>query len=54
MRFFFRVYQTLQPEPDGRVFGELTFFHICDDTTGGAAAYNLHMGGSRCCIPSRL
>ena len=38
MRFHFRSYQTLSPQPDGRVFGELTL-SIGDDHLGSAAAY---------------
>ena len=39
MRFQSRSYITLPPQPDGRVFGELTLSHICDDNNGSAAAY---------------
>ena len=38
MRFHSRFYQTLSPQPDGRVFGELTL-SLCDDNLGSAAAY---------------
>ena len=38
MRFHLRSYQTLSPQPDGRVFGELTP-SIGDDHLGSAAAY---------------
>ena len=38
MRFHSRYYQTLSPQPDGRIFGELTL-SLCDDTLGSAAAY---------------
>ena len=38
MRFHSRFYQTLSPQPDGRVFGELTL-SLCDDSLGSAAAY---------------
>ena len=38
MRFHSRSYQTLSPQPDGRIFGELTL-SICDDNLGSAAAY---------------
>ena len=38
MRFHSRSYQTLSPQPDGRVFGELTL-SIGDDHLGSAAAY---------------
>ena len=38
MRFHTRSYQTLSPQPDGRVFGELTL-SLCDDNLGSAAAY---------------
>ena len=39
MRFQSRSYNTLPPQPDGRVFGELTLSHICDNNNGSAAAY---------------
>ena len=38
MRFHPRSYQTLSPQPDGRIFGELTLL-LCDDNLGSAAAY---------------
>ena len=38
MRFHSRSYQTLSPQPDGRIFGELTL-SIGDDNLGSAAAY---------------
>ena len=38
MRFHSCSYQTLSPQPDGRVFGELTL-SIGDDHLGSAAAY---------------
>ena len=38
MRFHSRSYQTLPPQPDGRIFGELTL-SLCDDNLGSAAAY---------------
>ena len=38
MRFHSRSYQTLPPQPDGRIFGELTL-SFCDDNLGSAAAY---------------
>ena len=38
MRFHSRSYQTLPPQPDGRIFGELTLY-LCDDNLGSAAAY---------------
>ena len=38
MRFHPRSYQTLSPQPDGRIFGELTL-SIGDDNLGSAAAY---------------
>ena len=38
MHFHSRPYQTLSPQPDGRIFGELTL-SFCDDTLGSAAAY---------------
>ena len=38
MRFHSRSYQTLSPQPDGRIFGELTL-SFCDDNLGSAAAY---------------
>ena len=38
MRFHSRSYQTLSPQPDGRVFGELTL-SIGGDHLGSAAAY---------------
>ena len=38
MRFHSRSYQTLSPQPDGRVFGELAL-SLCDDNLGSAAAY---------------
>ena len=38
MRFHSRSYQTLSPQPDGRVFDELTL-SLCDDNLGCAAAY---------------
>ena len=37
MRFHSRSYQTLSPQPDGRIFGELTL-SLCDDNLGSAAA----------------
>ena len=39
MRFHSRSYQTLPSQSDGRVFGELTLSHVCDDANGSAAAY---------------
>ena len=42
MRFHSRSYQTLPPTPDGRVLGELTLAHICDNSGGGASAYILN------------
>ena len=41
MRFHPRSYQTLSPQPDGRIFGELTL-SLCDDNLGSAAAYILN------------
>ena len=38
MRFHSRSYHTLSPQPDGRIFGELTL-SLCDDNLGSAAAY---------------
>ena len=38
MRFHSRSYQTLSPQPDGRILGELTL-SLCDDNLGSAAAY---------------
>ena len=38
MRFHSRSYQTLPPQPDGRIFGELTL-SSCDDNFSSAAAY---------------
>ena len=38
MRFRSRSFQTFSPQPDGRVFGELTL-SLCDDNLGSAAAY---------------
>ena len=38
MRFHSRSYQTLSPQPDGRIFGELTL-SLCDDNLDRAAAY---------------
>ena len=38
MRFHSRSYQTLPPQPDGRIFGELTL-SPCDDNFSSAAAY---------------
>ena len=38
MRFRSRSYQTLSPQPDGRIIGELTL-SLCDDNLGSAAAY---------------
>ena len=38
VRFHSRSYQTLSPQPDGRIFGELTL-SLCDDNLGSAAAY---------------
>ena len=38
MRFHSRSYQTLSPQPDGRIFGELTL-SLCDDNLSSAAAY---------------
>ena len=38
MRFHSHSYQTLSPQPDGRVFSELTL-PLCDDNLGSAAAY---------------
>ena len=38
MRFHSRSYQTLSPQPDGRIFGELTL-SIGDDNLGSTAAY---------------
>ena len=34
MRFHLRSYQTLPSTPDGRVLGELTLAHICDNNVG--------------------
>jgi len=39
MRFHSRSYQTLPPTPDGRVLGELTLAHICDNNPSGAFSY---------------
>ena len=38
MRFQSRSYQTFLPQPDGRIFGELTL-SLCDDNLGRAATY---------------
>ena len=38
IRFHSRSYQTLSPQPDGRIFGELTL-SLCDDNFSSAAAY---------------
>ena len=38
MRFHSRSYQTLSPQPDGRMFGELTL-SLCNNNLGSAAAY---------------
>ena len=38
MRFHSHSYQTLSPQPDGRIFGELTL-SIGDDNLGSAAGY---------------
>ena len=38
MRFHSRSYQTLSPQPDGRIFGELTL-SLCEDNLGSATAY---------------
>ena len=38
MRFHSRSYQTLSPQPNGHIFGELTL-SLCDDNLGSAAAY---------------
>ena len=38
MRFHSRSYQTISPQPDGRIFGELTL-SLYDDNLGSAAAY---------------
>ena len=38
IRFHSRSYQTLSPQADGRIFGELTL-SLCDDNLGSAAAY---------------
>ena len=38
MHFHSRSYQTLSPQPDGRIFGELTL-SLCDDNLGRAGAY---------------
>ena len=38
MRFHSRSFQTLSPQPDGRIFGKLTL-SIGDDNLGSAAAY---------------
>ena len=38
VRFHSRSYQTRSPQPDGRIFGELTL-SLCDDNLGSAAAY---------------
>ena len=38
MHFHSRSYQTLSPQPDGRILGELTF-SLCGDNIGSAAAY---------------
>ena len=37
IRFHSRSYQTLSPQPDGRIFGELTL-SLCDDNLSSAAA----------------
>ena len=39
MRLHSRSYQTLPPTPNGRVLGELTLAHICDNNVGGVSAY---------------
>ena len=39
MRFYSRSYQTLAPQPDGHIFGELTLLHIHDDAHNSATAY---------------
>ena len=36
MRFQYHSYQTLSPQPDGRIFGELTV-SLCDDNLGSTA-----------------
>ena len=45
MRFHSRSYQTLSPQPDGLIFGELTL-SIGDDNRGSAAAYILDRASS--------
>ena len=45
MRFHSRSYQTLSPQRDGRIFGEL-ILSLCDDNLGGAAAYIRDRGSS--------
>ena len=39
MRFYSRSYLTLPSTPDGRVLGNLTLAHICDNNLGGASPY---------------
>ena len=39
MRFHSRFYQTLAPEPDGLLFGELMLLRIYDDARNSTAAY---------------
>ena len=38
MRFLSHSYQTLSPQPDGRIFGALTL-SLCDENLGSVAAY---------------
>ena len=45
MRFHSRSYQTLSPQPDGRIFGEF-ILSLCDDNLGSAAAYILNRESS--------
>ena len=37
IRFYSHSYQTLPPQPDGRVFGELPLLQICDDAHSSVA-----------------
>ena len=39
VRFHSCSYQTLPSTPDGRILGELTLAHICDNNPGGASAH---------------
>ena len=39
MRFHSRSHQTLPSATDGRILGELTLTHICDNKPDGASAY---------------